>query len=308
MKALRFGLQARFLAAMAIMLLVVIALVATLLHRQKVMQKEVAELGRDAMHGMVEDSLRRHGEATVDQLADALANPLYYFDLDAVGSLVRSAQKEPDVSYVLVYDNQGRIIHDGTADIAVYGQTMTDPLAYEAINSQAMHTQWSTQIVDVSEPIMIGSERIGGVRVGYSVASVRAYEDKAINAARARLNELGARHLGWIALLLAALAGVSVAIMVYVQRTLVRPIRQLARAAHDIEVGNYNGERMASARQDEVGELVRAFGTMSDSIARHDRDVRRMAYTDSLTGLTNRLAFRESLDHRLMMLRGAGRQ
>ncbi|CAN4278486.1 EAL domain-containing protein [Pseudoxanthomonas sp. LjRoot125] len=308
MKALRFGLQARFLAAMAIMLLVVIALVATLLHRQKVMQKEVAELGRDAMHGMVEDSLRRHGEATVDQLADALANPLYYFDLDAVGSLVRSAQKEPDVSYVLVYDNQGRIIHDGTADIAVYGQTMTDPLAYEAINARAMHTQWSTQIVDVSEPIMIGSERIGGVRVGYSVASVRAYEDKAINAARARLNELGARHLGWIALLLAALAGVSVATMVYVQRTLVRPIRQLARAAHDIEVGNYNGERMASARQDEVGELVRAFGTMSDSIARHDRDVRRMAYTDSLTGLTNRLAFRESLDHRLMMLRGAGRQ
>ncbi|KRA51863.1 GGDEF domain-containing phosphodiesterase [Pseudoxanthomonas sp. Root630] len=308
MKALRFGLQARFLAAMAIMLLVVIALVATLLHRQKVMQKEVAELGRDAMHGMVEDSLRRHGEATVDQLADALANPLYYFDLDAVGSLVRSAQKEPDVSYVLVYDNQGRIIHDGTADIAVYGQTMTDPLAYEAINARAMHTQWSTQIVDVSEPIMIGSERIGGVRVGYSVASVRAYEEKAIDAARARLNELGARHLGWIALLLAALAGVSVATMVYVQRTLVRPVRQLARAAHDIEVGNYNGERMASARQDEVGELVRAFGTMSDSIARHDRDVRRMAYTDSLTGLTNRLAFRESLDHRLMMLRGAGRQ
>ena len=308
MRSMRFGLQARFLAAMAIMLAVVLALLGTLLHRQKIMQQEVADLGRDAMHSMVEDSLRRHGEATVDQLGDALANPLYYFDLDAIGSIVRSAQKEPDVSYVLVYDNQGRIIHDGTADIAVYGQTMTDPLAYEAVNARGMHTQWSAQIVDVSEPIMIGSERIGGVRVGYSVASVRAYEEKAINAARARLNELGARHLGWIALLLAALGLVCVAIMVYAQRTLVRPIRQLARAAHDIEVGNYNGERMVSERQDEVGELVRAFGTMSDSIARHDRDVRRMAYTDSLTGLTNRLAFRESLDHRLMMLRGAGRQ
>ncbi|MEL1263835.1 putative bifunctional diguanylate cyclase/phosphodiesterase [Pseudoxanthomonas putridarboris] len=308
MKALRFGLQARFIVAMAIMLAVVIALLATLLHRQKVMQAEVAELGRDAMHGMVEDSLRRHGEATVDQLADALANPLYYFDLDAMGGIVRSAQKEPDVSYVLVYDPQGRIIHDGSADIAVYGQAMTDPLAYEAINAQRTHTQWSTQIVDVSEPIMIGSQRIGGVRVGYSVASVRAYEDKAINAARERLNELGARHLGWVALLLLALVIACVAIMLYVQRTLVRPIRQLAQAAHAIEVGNYNAERLASERQDEVGELVRAFGTMSDSIARHDRDVRRMAYTDSLTGLTNRLAFRESLDHRLMMLRGAGRQ
>ena len=47
---------------------------------------------------------------------------------------------------------------------------------------------------------------------------------------------------------------------------------------------------------------------MADSIERHDRDMRRMAYTDSLTGLANRLAFRETLDHRLMQLRGVGRQ
>ncbi len=47
---------------------------------------------------------------------------------------------------------------------------------------------------------------------------------------------------------------------------------------------------------------------MADSIARHDREIRRMAYTDALTGLANRLAFRESLDQRLMQLRGAGRE
>jgi diguanylate cyclase (GGDEF)-like protein len=41
---------------------------------------------------------------------------------------------------------------------------------------------------------------------------------------------------------------------------------------------------------------------------RHDREMRRMAYTDALTGLSNRLAFREALDHRLMELRGVGRQ
>ncbi|MGE8234604.1 MAG: putative bifunctional diguanylate cyclase/phosphodiesterase, partial [Stenotrophomonas sp.] len=37
------------------------------------------------------------------------------------------------------------------------------------------------------------------------------------------------------------------------------------------------------------------------------RDVRQMAYTDALTGLTNRLAFREALDHRLLGARAAGR-
>lgn len=308
MKKMPFGLQARFLTAMAIMLVVVIALLGTLLHRQKAMQREVGDAAREAMHGMVEDSLRRHGEATVNQLADALSNPLYYFDLDTIGKLVRSAQREPDVKYVLVFDAQGRIIHDGTEEIAVYGQKMSDPLAYEAVRSTGLHTQWSPQIVDISEPIMIGNERVGGVRVGYSLASVRAHEERAVASAHSRLEELGRRHLIWVAALLAALVAACVAIMVYAQRTLVRPIRQLADAAHAIEIGNYNSERPVSNRSDEVGELVRAFSSMSDSIARHDRDVRRMAYTDSLTGLTNRLAFRESLDHRLMMLRGAGRQ
>jgi diguanylate cyclase (GGDEF)-like protein len=47
---------------------------------------------------------------------------------------------------------------------------------------------------------------------------------------------------------------------------------------------------------------------MADSIARHGREMRRMAYTDALTGLSNRLAFREALDNRLMELRGVGRQ
>lgn len=308
MKRLRFGLQARFMVAVAAMLVAVLALLLLLLHRQKIMQQEVAELGRDVMQGVVEQSLRRHGEATVTQLSEALTNPLYYFDLDMIGRIVRSAKKEPDVSYVLVYDQEGRIIHDGSDDIAVYGQAMSDPLAYEAIAAREQHIQWSPQIVDVSEPILIGQQRIGGVRVGYSIASIRAYESQAVRAARKRLDELAAKHLVWVLLLLLALVGTCVAIVLYVQRTLVRPIRQLADAAHAIEVGDYNGERMVSERQDEVGELVRAFSSMSDSIARHDRDVRRMAYTDSLTGLTNRLAFRESLDHRLMMLRGAGRQ
>jgi diguanylate cyclase (GGDEF)-like protein len=88
----------------------------------------------------------------------------------------------------------------------------------------------------------------------------------------------------------------------------VRPIRQLADAAQEIETGNYAAAVPASRRNDEVGDLMRAFGRMGDSIARHDRDIRRMAYTDALTGLANRLAFRESLDQRLMQLRGAGRQ
>lgn len=306
--SLRFGLQARFLVAMGITLAVVFALIAVLLQRQAMMQREVDVLGREAMQSMAADALNRRGEAMVEQLADSLTNPLYFSDLDAIGTTVRAAARQPDVAYVLVYDARGNIVHDGSYDIAAYGQPMTDPLAHAAVASDRLLTQWSRQVVDVSEGISIGNERLGGVRVGYSLAEIRASEERAANNLNSRLVELGRRHMGWIVLLLAALAAVCVGIAWYAQRTLVKPIRQLAEAAHAIGVGNYDAERLSSDRKDEVGELVRAFSSMNDSIARHDRDVRRMAYTDALTGLTNRLAFRESLDHRLMMLRGAGRQ
>jgi diguanylate cyclase (GGDEF)-like protein len=305
---LRFGLQARFLVAMAITLALVFALLALLLQRQSVMQREVDVLGREAMQAMAADALNRRGEAMVEQLADALTNPLYYSDLDAIGSTVRAAARQPDVAYVLVYDDDGNIVHDGSYDISAYGQAMTDPLARAAVASEQLLTQWSKQVVDVSQVISIGNQRIGGVRVGYSLAEVRASEERAAGNLNSRLQEVGQRHMGWFALLLAALAALCVGIAWYAQRTLVKPIRQLADAANAIGVGNYDAKRLVSDRQDEVGDLVRAFGNMNDSIARHDRDVRRMAYTDALTGLTNRLAFRESLDHRLMMLRGAGRQ
>nr|WP_211368426.1 GGDEF domain-containing phosphodiesterase [Pseudoxanthomonas gei] len=293
---------------MGLTLAVVFALLALVLQRQSMMQREVDGLAREAMQGMAADALSRRGEAMVEQLADSLTNPLYFSDLDTIGITVRAASRQPDVAYVLVYDSGGNIVHDGTYDIAAYGQPMTDPLARAAANSDHLLTQWSQRVVDVSEAISIGNERIGGVRVGYSLADIRASEERAAGNLNSRLQELGRRHMGWFVLLLATLAAVCVAIAWYVQRTLVKPIRQLADAANAIGVGNYDAKRLVSARQDEVGDLVRAFSDMNDSIARHDRDVRRMAYTDALTGLTNRLAFRESLDHRLMMLRGAGRQ
>ncbi|KAG0958997.1 hypothetical protein G6F31_012096 [Rhizopus arrhizus] len=105
--------------------------------------------------------------------------------------------------------------------------------------------------------------------------------------------------------MLGLLVVIGVVVILYVQRTLVAPIRDLAAAARRIEAGDYQTPLAENTRDDEVGELVRGFARMRDAIARHDREVRHMAYTDALTGLTNRLAFREALDHRLMAARAS---
>jgi diguanylate cyclase (GGDEF)-like protein len=164
------------------------------------------------------------------------------------------------------------------------------------------------EVMDVSTPIKLGDQRLGGIRVGYSLGKIRTEEAHVNREMSQRLREIGNRHLAWIGLLLLMLVSLAVLVGIVLQRALVRPIRQLSDAAREIEAGNFSTTLPVNARKDEVGTLMRAFSRMADSIERHDRDMRRMAYTDSLTGLANRLAFRETLDHRLMQLRGVGRQ
>lgn len=308
MKRPRIGLQTRFLVAILIMLVVFVLVMVQLWNRQQATQHDISEVTRAAMHELIYEQVRTDGETQVRQLADALANPLYYFDLDAIGTQARAALRASDVDYVLVYDTGGRILHDGSGDIAAYGQPMGDPLAAEVVAAKGSHTRTAGQVLDVSSPIMIGDQRLGGVRIGYSLAGVALAEQQAMGKLRDRIEEVGRRSLGWLLLLCITLGVIGLAAVALVQRILVQPIRALGDAAREIELGNFSLPVPDSGREDELGDLIRTFGRMRESVARHDRDIRRVAYSDALTGLSNRLAFREALDTRLRALQGAGRQ
>ena len=302
------GLQAKFITVLALTLLMMLAVVALMWRHQTSSQEDVLRLSREATHTLVADRLKQRGEAQVAQAADLLVNPVYYFDLDEIGATARSILNQEDVSYVVVYDAKGEVIHDGSGDIPSFGQRMRDPLAAEIIGANGLLAKSAADVLDVSQPIMMGDQRLGGIRVGYSLQKIRAEEQHVSEEITKRLDEVGRRQLAAIGLLLISMLGLGVVVALVLQRALVRPIRQLSDAARAIEAGDYSAELPESGRKDEVGTLVNSFGRMADSIARHNREMRRMAYTDSLTGLANRLAFREVLDHRLMELRGMGKQ
>ena len=302
---LRFGLQARFLVVMAAMLGVVLLVLLLLLQRQEQMRHEAETLTREGMHDLVETYLRDRAQAMARQLAENLANPMYYRDLDAIGRILADNLHDSLVAHIHVYDLDDRLVHDGSDAIAGYGQPMADALV-AGPGGVAIRT--SPTLLEASAPISVGGEEIGGVRLGLDLQVAARYQADSLAHLRERMDQLGSRYLRWLVLPLALLLLACVLAAWYVQRTLVRPIRALADSARRIEGGDYKVEHLHSKRTDEVGNLVRAFGRMGESVARHDREVRRMAYTDALTGLTNRLAFRESLDHRLMLMRGSDRQ
>ena len=303
---LRYGLQARFLTGMTAVLVLTLLLLGLLWQRQTAMQREVESISREVLDAMVRQSVERRGTATANQLARTLANPLYYFDLDAIGDQTRSAMRQPGIAYVLVYDADGNIIHDGTEDIGRFGQIMADPLASRVMAAREPAVVWSDRVMDASAPIMIGSQRIGGVRLGLDLASARRTQEDALLGLRSRLDAMARRQLGWIVVLGLVLFAAAAAALLLVQRFVVRPIRELASAAGEIEAGRYDTDTPASVRHDEIGELVRGFRRMRDSIARHDREIRHIAYTDALTGLPNRTAFRDVLEARMEEARKGG--
>ncbi|HOV95422.1 MAG TPA: EAL domain-containing protein [Thermomonas sp.] len=308
MKRSWLSLQARFQIVILAVLALLLLLTALLWHSLQVIQNDVIDITRQSTHSLLEEQLRSSGEAQASQLADALSNPLYYFDLDAVGTLARGALRAPDVEYVLVYDAQGRILHDGSGDIAAFGKPMNDALAPEIMAASGSHTRMLADTLDVSAPIRIGDETLGGVRIGYSLARSSHAEAQTLSALHNQFDAVNQRSLHWLLILCAVLAVFALLGAMLLQRLLVRPLNLLGDAIRQTEAGDFSSPIPESRRADEIGDLIRAVGRMRESLNRHDREIRRVAYSDALTGMANRLAFRESLESRLRALQGMGQQ
>ncbi len=299
MRSPRMGVQAQLLLVLAILLVAVSLLVGLLLQRQAQMRREVTEFSRTAMQEMIKERVRSRADGRIVQLSEALTNPVYYFDLERIGDLANSAKREPDVDYVLVYDAEGRVLHDGSGEISTYGQLMQDPLAANVIPSNGTLIQLAPKVLDVSAPIRVGDQRLGGVRIGYSLASARDTEARSIAELDRKVGEVANRNRLSIYALVGLLMLLAVISALAVQRWLVAPILRLSRYAQEIEAGHYDIDVPTSRRKDEVGELERAFAKMSSSVRVHDSEIRQIAFTDALTRLPNRRDFRERLDQRL---------
>jgi serine phosphatase RsbU (regulator of sigma subunit) len=76
----------------------------------------------------------------------------------------------------------------------------------------------------------------------------------------------------WLTMLLAALAGLILVLIllfaIAIERLLLRPLRLLRRSAQAMAAGRYD-IALPPVRDDEIGELSTAFGTMADKVRRH---------------------------------------
>ena len=80
----------------------------------------------------------------------------------------------------------------------------------------------------------------------------------------------------------------------YLSRVTVQPITDLLRSAREITEGNFS-QFIELKRSDELGQLGNAFNVMVKAILERKERIKKLAFTDSLTGQANRLSFMQSL-------------
>ena len=78
-------------------------------------------------------------------------------------------------------------------------------------------------------------------------------------------------------------------------RWLTTPLRALSAAADRLRAGDYVTPVRGLRRVDELGKLAHAFEQMRVSVAEKQDQILKLAYWDSLTGLPNRVQFRDAV-------------
>ncbi|HEY4069157.1 MAG TPA: EAL domain-containing protein [Burkholderiaceae bacterium] len=78
-------------------------------------------------------------------------------------------------------------------------------------------------------------------------------------------------------------------------RRVTTPLRALSTAADRLGSGDYGAPIHGLERHDEMGHLARAFNQMRISVGEKQEQILKLAYWDALTGLPNRVQFRDAV-------------
>lgn len=208
------------------------------------------------------NQLGKRAELMVLFLSEELANALYQYDLESLYQTCATALRQKNVSYIYVYDPEGRILQDGTRDNKHLDQILQDETSKNAVIARDTIIQESDEVIDVATPIMLENEIIGGVRIGLSTQNIH-FEILRMAASLKKVSDEGLQQaLISVILVAAALSLGGVLVGVYLARRLSNPIAYLSRTTEKIGKGEYDIEIPINS-SDEIGELANSIKTMA---------------------------------------------
>jgi adenylate cyclase len=247
--AIRVPLKVKLSLLITALVVLAVALVGLFLLRQQ-QQSLTAEM-------------TKRGLTMAENFAAGAKTPLLTGDDLTLGVLVTDAMKDPDVSYVIVADHDGRVLAHSDPQAAVKS-TVDRPKGLEPLKDRLLVQIYKTpqgRVIDFAVPLVYSGVPVGALYLGFS--------EEAITAALA-----SARNQALVITLVMVLAGLGGA--VGLAALLSRPIFRLVQATGAIAAGNFN-ITLPVASRDELGVLTDSFNRMARSL--REKEMIKRAFT-----------------------------
>ncbi len=200
-------------------------------------------------------------KAGINLMELSVTAPLYKLDIFQLGTLAREAKALPDVDYAYIYDAKGRIVGDYHEDRRLFLATFPDELSQRIIKSDKIlvDIDYKKGILDISKPVILGHEKLGGIRLGFDLNPM--FDEMKQVTVKALLISAGIFLLGLL-------------VIFGIASRMTSPIEQLTVAAKHIEAGDLQ-YRVSLKRSDELGSLAAAFDQMAERIMHRERDLKQ---------------------------------
>ena len=231
----RWGITSVIMTASALVIGILMAFTATL---------EVREARTDATESLEDD-----GFHLIGGINQVVADALYLSDLDRARDLAKALMAQRDIQYVQIFGSDGRLLADSRHSGYPTGRAASEPFQAATVGRSTVRKP-AQDTLEVSAPISVVGEIVGGISIGYSTDSVDARV-----ASTVRAEVLQALVLLMIGLAMSYLLG----------HYLTRPLRRLVVAARRVGEGEFEPAGLGN-RNDEIGELAETFDEMARAL------------------------------------------
>lgn len=238
----------------------------------KMVSVSVEQLTDEALY----EQMERKAEVVITTLARDLIDPVYYLDIETITDSFTTIRAQRDTVYVYLYDVDGKIISDGTEETPLLHKVLTDKVSRKAVASEKFLLQRKEDILDASMPIYIENEKLGGVRIGFSLEKIKAdilRQKKAVTSITEKNMKstlVTSMVISGILILLGIIFALKIA------QLLVQPILKLINATRKVGKGDLTA-KVEIKSGDELEEMANSFNQMTEDLYNLHQEEKEMA-------------------------------
>ena len=189
---MKLPLQARFSAVIVgLIALLVVNLSGVLYVQFNEIMGEMQRSNAIAMRDALLDQAKTLAVNQAHYLAETMIDDLVNGRVDHLREIVSAAKMQAGVAYILLCDDEGRIVTDGTKELKPYAKQSPIRFSPEVMALKDGQTVIVDDVLHIAAAVMADTRQIGEIKIGFSLVTIR----RTIDSAGAAFNEIGRAHV-----------------------------------------------------------------------------------------------------------------